>query len=167
MLLASGFSVFGNLIQTTKNCITPKPLSEETIKVFRDENPVRIVKCFLWCEFLDSAIVWVNNPSKTYINWPSMRLRIEKKVIRETSWPSWEVLESFSRILQMDQWLFVSNSNKRVSSTGKSRQIRVFYLYVYKHFFFLKTLSSYIKPVCYCKLQFSTSNHTIALLWKR
>ena len=95
MLLASGFSVFGNLIQTTKNCITPKPLSEETIKDFRDENPVRIVKCFLWCEFLDSAIVWVNNPSKTYINWPSMRLRIEKKVIRETSWPSWEVLDLF------------------------------------------------------------------------
>ena len=44
MLLASGFFIFGKLIETTKTCIAVKSLSGETIEIFRSGSPVRIVK---------------------------------------------------------------------------------------------------------------------------
>ena len=128
----------------------------------RQEN-----KIFPLMWILHSAIVWVNNPFWKYIYWQNMRLGIEKKVLKKLQDLPETFQNYFSRIFQMDQWLFVSNGNKRISSTRKSRKIILFYLYVYKHFFSLKMFSSYITPVYYCEDQFSILNHTIPLLWRK
>ena len=54
-----------------------------------------------------------------------MRLGIEKKILNKTPGSSSEFF--FTRIFQMDQRLLVSNDNERVSLTGKSRQMILFY----------------------------------------
>ena len=155
MLLASGFSIFRTLKHNQKLHNTKISFWKNNWD-FQEWEPRQESKIFPR-EFLPSAIVWVNNSLEKYIYWQN----IEKKVLKKTSGPFWEVSEFFFQnflngpVIACEQWQLKGFFTRKVKTND------TFLFICLQAFFSLKMFSSFIKPAYYCKQQFSTLNHTI------
>ena len=65
-----------------------------------------IIRVFLKCKFLYSAIFWFNNPSLKYIYWQNTRLRLRKRYLKKLQGlPEQFRKNSFTSSYRTDQWL--------------------------------------------------------------